>query len=741
MIFKPLVSIIIPVYNGSNYLREAIDSALEQTYKNIEVIVINDGSIDDTERIAKSYGDKIRYFKKENGGVSSALNLGLQKMKGEYFSWLSHDDAYYPEKLEKQIEFLSNFKSKNVILYSDYEFIDDNSFATGRMILDHEMLEKKSEYALLRSAVNGNTLLVPKKAFDEYGFFDEYLKCTQDYEMWNRMMKTYKFVHIPGVLVKYRIHDFQDTNKNPKFISEGENLWIKMIEELPIYKKKELEGSELNFYRKMCGFLEQTPYKKTLELCLNKIKEEIANKKTHGALVVSFISHSSQMGGAERAMLDIISTIYEDKNIFIHVVLPNDGPLKKALENMSICVDLVEMPWWANIGSDRVAKEVDNRILESSAELVWRLKNIDSDIVFTNTSVISEGAIAAKILGLPHAWHITEFGKKEHGIEYMLSKTERENFINEYSDKVFFVSNALMEYYQNIDKIKSIVFPNIVKILSNDNKRYFKKSDAFKIAIVGNIAQGKGQKDAILAIKELKKGEIDVELNIAGYCGNDDYYRELQNLVDELNLSKHVNFLGYLANTTSLISQSDLMLICSICEGFGRITVESMFHKKPVIGANSGATKELLENNRGLLYEPGDYLDLADKILYLIQHRDEMEKIGKNGFEFVVENFDAVKNSKKIVAEFLKLNKKNERDMVAEMFANFVYYKSINEKKKQKELIDKQIISLKNELNFITSSKFWKMRNLYLKFKFAISSPNKFVKKYAKKLLKRQVKK
>ena len=78
--FNPLVSIVIPVYNGENYLKEAIDSALAQTYKNIEVIVVNDGSSDKTDEICKSYGSKIRYFKKENGGVSTALNLGIEKM-------------------------------------------------------------------------------------------------------------------------------------------------------------------------------------------------------------------------------------------------------------------------------------------------------------------------------------------------------------------------------------------------------------------------------------------------------------------------------------------------------------------------------------------------------------------------------------------------------------------------------------------------------------------------------------
>ena len=121
MSFDPKVSIIIPVYNGSNYLREAIDSALAQTYKNIEVIVVNDGSDDGgkTESIAKSYRNKIRYIYKKNAGVSTALNAGILAAEGEYISWLSHDDVYIPNKLEVQINYLRN-ENNPVILYSDY---------------------------------------------------------------------------------------------------------------------------------------------------------------------------------------------------------------------------------------------------------------------------------------------------------------------------------------------------------------------------------------------------------------------------------------------------------------------------------------------------------------------------------------------------------------------------------------------------------------------------------------------
>jgi len=262
--FNPKVSIVIPVYNGSNYLKEAIDSALAQTYKNIEVIVINDGSNDNnkTDRICKSYGNKIRYFKKENGGVASALNMGIEKMKGEYFSWLSHDDVYYPEKVEKQIQYLSRLENNsNIVLYANYELIDKDSNFIKRVELNHEELLEKPEYALLRGCINGITLLIPKSAFEKYGKFDESLKVTQDYDMWRRIIKTYEFVHMDEIYTKTRIHSKQDSNKHPDIWKEGDKLWIKMMKETPLEIKERLEGSEYNFYYEMVDFLKRgTPY-------------------------------------------------------------------------------------------------------------------------------------------------------------------------------------------------------------------------------------------------------------------------------------------------------------------------------------------------------------------------------------------------------------------------------------------------------------------------------------------------
>lgn len=267
----PLVSIIIPVYNGSNYMKDAINSALAQTYKNIEIIVVNDGSNDrgKTDRIAKSYGKKIRYFRKENGGVSSALNLGISKMKGEYFSWLSHDDMYFPEKVETEINYLREHRllGKKVIPYSDYLLVNAKGKNISEVKIIHEVAEKKPEYALMRGLINGNSMLIPKSAWDEYGGLDTSLKATQDYEKWFDMNKTYAFVHVPGVLIKSRYHSKQVTNTSPKVRTEGNELWTKMVKSVPDKRKKELNGSIYGYYFQLVEFLKNTPYDETLAYC------------------------------------------------------------------------------------------------------------------------------------------------------------------------------------------------------------------------------------------------------------------------------------------------------------------------------------------------------------------------------------------------------------------------------------------------------------------------------------------
>lgn len=224
MKYEPKVTIIIPVYNGSDFLAEAIDAALAQTYQNCEILVVNDGSTDGgtSEKIALSYGDKVRYYLKENGGVSSVLNYAFEKMTGEWFSWLSHDDLYYPEKIEKQIAFINELVDENptldikkITVRTATESIDKDGKViktpSYRDVPKHEkpidtILNNISNYRL-----SGCSFLLPTACIADVGGFNESIRTVSDVEYWYRLLFAgYEFYCLTDdVLVKNRSHGKQ----------------------------------------------------------------------------------------------------------------------------------------------------------------------------------------------------------------------------------------------------------------------------------------------------------------------------------------------------------------------------------------------------------------------------------------------------------------------------------------------------------------------------------------------------
>lgn len=231
----PKVSIVIPVYNGSNYLAEAIESALGQTHQNIEVLVVNDGSSDGgaTRRVAERYAGRIRYVEKPNGGVASALNFGIAQMTGEYFSWLSHDDLYRPDKIALQLDCLAqSAHDRDVIVYGGCAvFTQDPEVLQPVNVPDAG--RKYFRYLLITSsAVHGCTLLIPKAAFRELQF-DEAKPTTQDYDMWFRLASTFDFVRLDRTMVLARQHPEQDSvTKRRKMRAEKNATYSRFLAEL-----------------------------------------------------------------------------------------------------------------------------------------------------------------------------------------------------------------------------------------------------------------------------------------------------------------------------------------------------------------------------------------------------------------------------------------------------------------------------------------------------------------------------
>ncbi len=244
----PRVSIVIPVFNGANFLAEAIKSALAQTYKNLEIIVVNDGSNDngETERIAQSFGSAIRYFVKPNGGVASALNLAIREMKGDYFSWMSHDDLYTRDKIERQIMALPTATNGETIIYSDYYVFSDNPSTATPVHLEQISPENFRCWLTMGSALHGCTLLIPSIALEEFGGFNEELRTTQDYDLWFRLSEKYRFIHIAEVLVKARSHSKQgSTHMADVALMECNNLLSGFIKKLSADDVASIAGQNL----------------------------------------------------------------------------------------------------------------------------------------------------------------------------------------------------------------------------------------------------------------------------------------------------------------------------------------------------------------------------------------------------------------------------------------------------------------------------------------------------------------
>ncbi len=217
----PLVSIVMPVYNGSNFMKKAIDSALVQTYDKFEIIVVNDGSNDDgkTAEIARSYGDKIIFVdRKENRGIAYTINEGIANMHGEYFTWLSHDDAYKPEKIANQVKYLNELAEKypddlnHICLCGATETINANDKVIRLRPLNQRTKKLRTRKETLLDNIRnyeiaGCSVLIPKKAFEECGGFDPNWITMQDADMWFRFIFAgYTFFYQDMRLTQKRHH-------------------------------------------------------------------------------------------------------------------------------------------------------------------------------------------------------------------------------------------------------------------------------------------------------------------------------------------------------------------------------------------------------------------------------------------------------------------------------------------------------------------------------------------------------
>lgn len=208
-----MFSILVPTYNQAQYLSEALDSLLDQTCPDWEAIVVNDGSTDHTEEVMRKYADidpRIRVFSKENGGVSTALNLGIGKAIGEWICWLSSDDLFDIGKLQIHLDHINKHPEFR-FHFTRFYVLDEDTKTTTEPIYIAPKPEDRIISLLSGNIVHGITMATHSSVFENVGVFDERLRYAQDFDMWLRIHSEYESLYIDEPTCTTRVHSGQGT--------------------------------------------------------------------------------------------------------------------------------------------------------------------------------------------------------------------------------------------------------------------------------------------------------------------------------------------------------------------------------------------------------------------------------------------------------------------------------------------------------------------------------------------------
>lgn len=224
-----MVSVIIPTYNSEEYLRESIESIFNQTFKDYEIILVDDGSTDNTREIVKQFYPSVKYIYQDQGGAARARNTGIRAARGEFIAFLDADDIWLPTKLEKQVEHFRQHTDVGFIFTEHSQFNENGiirSFVGKRdRLVKGEILEN----IFLYSGVATPTVIVRKKVFEQVGLFDEDLIAAEDDNMWLRIAYKFGIDFIDEPLVMVRINDRSITS-DPMNIIKGVGTHLFVLE-------------------------------------------------------------------------------------------------------------------------------------------------------------------------------------------------------------------------------------------------------------------------------------------------------------------------------------------------------------------------------------------------------------------------------------------------------------------------------------------------------------------------------
>lgn len=671
MLFNPKVSIIIQVYNVSNYLNDAIESALAQTYKNLEIVVINNGNLDDgeTKKVASSYGDKISYFEKENDGVARALNCAIAKTTGEYFSLLSHDHIYLPTKLEEQVKAI--IPNKDVIITCNVDMVsfDRKSLTTNKLPADFNNSVRSFLALDTTMGINACSLLIPKKLFEKYGGFNERLKYTYDDDLWFRIAGEVPFIVVDKNLVLSRQHELRECKeKNEIRTIEADRLRYNFLKHINYSDFKNYFHENIDHCEKTYQVYLKNGYKKTaaaifiylLEMHKEKLSFtdfcRLINKEIVGSENVSsnrdvwkelfsgqskpsekptllFYSDYWGKGGLERVLATLFIELSKKYNIIF-------------ISNNHKSVNCFEIP--KNIKHILIDEKLEKR-LPYSLLLLNLLFKVDIFIGnphyiynFFDTYLLLNGVV--KTVAINHGYYFLPYSSPA---SYPIVTKKNQIYGN--VSAVVWLTHYGAGIYKYLFNNGALI-PNPLPFNTNEN--IINKNVHNTILCVGRFDDHIKRLDLILRVfKKVFSKNREAKLCIVGRYNLNQIFpqsneKTLRELLDELNIPKNsIQWEGEQEQVDNYYKNSNVFMFTSDSEGFGMVLLEAGLFGLPAVLFEINGIDDIIKHEvNGYIIEKNNLDEMADKILFLLSTEEAATKMG------IAANMLAKRFDKKIIS-------------------------------------------------------------------------------------------
>ncbi|MFH1641728.1 MAG: glycosyltransferase [Nanoarchaeota archaeon] len=693
---NPKVSIILPTYNGEKYLRQSIDSCLKQTYRNIELIIVDDCSQDDTLSIIQSFSDpRIKFIRnKKNMKLPRSLNIGFKQASGEYLTWTSDDNRFLPTAIEEMLIFLNEHKRVDFV-YADMII---SNLETG-----HEEIKKLPELDMGKDNYIGACYLFTRKAYELVGKYDHRLEWVEDYDYWIRLSKKCQLRHYLKPLYIYGLH--------PNSITSHKYYQVAFIRELLRHHYNYITLDEMgNEFSRLISKVNLNS-KTKIKFWLQLIKKAFQIPPAMGrAFFAVFIKLT--FSKTVRSMLWLINKAFwkpfaaiklfllsfqlkksvNKKNVLCMVPYMVVGGSEKVIQDVVVSLQpsgydfhLLTIKKQDNAWCDNFSRHFRNVVLldgildePTDSETYYQylslmIKRLEIKIMLITNSFFAYGYVEKlkndfkhlKIVDILHLEHVGAAKKKligvsnfidkrvcisEHLKNYMTGLCNNCGIRNELIKKLVVIYNGVDVNKFNRDHIEKEAFKSRHKI----------KSQTKIISFVGRMAPEKRPFLFIDIARELIFEKPDESWKFV-MAGGGPYFNAVKAHIKYAGLEKYFILLGMIPDIKGLLSDTYLLLLLSNHEGIPLVIQEAMAMGVPAISTRVGAIHEIIKDDtNGYLVDPNaDIIEqCVKKVLRLVNdtaHYNDMAKNAERTIspEFTLENMSL--GYRKILEELLDM--------------------------------------------------------------------------------------